>query len=110
MLYHVTRTLEIVLPLMDHPSEEFLASVEEDMMTLIMRHGQMIVQVTHRLQKGDDLYREDDPQLFPKESILVPELSAPPTSYFLDYNFFRLSYNPDPPLSSDVYVVPRSGY
>ena len=39
------RSLEIVLPLMEHPSEEFLASVEEDLITLIMKCGQLIVQV-----------------------------------------------------------------
>jgi len=41
VLYHVTKTLELVLPRMEHPSQEFLASVEEDMMTLIMRYGQL---------------------------------------------------------------------
>ena len=43
------RSLEIVLPLMEHPSEEFLASVEEDLITLIMKCGQLIVQVCDKI-------------------------------------------------------------
>ena len=44
-LFACFRTLEIILPLMEHPSEEFLASIEEDMISMIMRYSQMIVQV-----------------------------------------------------------------
>ena len=34
---------------MEHPSEEFLASVEEDLITLIMKCGQLIVQVCDKI-------------------------------------------------------------
>lgn len=30
------------MPLMDHPSESFLAQLEEDMMKLILKHGMMV--------------------------------------------------------------------
>ncbi|XP_072030780.1 nipped-B-like protein A isoform X2 [Amphiura filiformis] len=44
VIHNVARILELVIPLMDHPSEVFLASMEEDMMRLIIKHGQMILQ------------------------------------------------------------------
>ncbi|XP_033636427.1 nipped-B-like protein A [Asterias rubens] len=44
VVHNVARILELVVPLMDHPSEIFLASLEEDMMKLIIRHGQTVLQ------------------------------------------------------------------
>ncbi|KAJ8040860.1 Nipped-B-like protein [Holothuria leucospilota] len=44
VVYNTARILELVVPLMDHPSEVFLANLEEDMMRLIIKHGQMVVQ------------------------------------------------------------------
>ncbi|XP_005090101.1 nipped-B-like protein B [Aplysia californica] len=44
VLHYVARILELVIPLMDHPSESFLAQVEEDMIKLILKHGMMVVQ------------------------------------------------------------------
>ena len=44
VVHNVARILELVVPLMDHPSEIFLASLEEDMMKLIIRHGQTVSQ------------------------------------------------------------------
>ncbi|XP_077981351.1 nipped-B-like protein isoform X2 [Glandiceps talaboti] len=44
VLYNVAKTLELVVPLMDHPSEVFLATLEEDLMKLIIKHGQMVLQ------------------------------------------------------------------
>lgn len=32
----------MAVPLMDHPSESFLAQLEEDMMKLILKHGMMV--------------------------------------------------------------------
>lgn len=64
------RTLEIVLPLMEHPSEEFLATLEEDMITLTMRYGQLIVQacisclgviindMTHNYKLAQDCFKK----------------------------------------------------
>jgi len=43
MLSNVTRILELAVPLMEHPSETFLAQLEEDMMKLILKHGMMVV-------------------------------------------------------------------
>lgn len=42
VLHYVARILEMVVPLMDHPSETFLAQLEEDMMKLILKHGMMV--------------------------------------------------------------------
>uniref|UniRef100_T1JC53 Nipped-B protein n=1 Tax=Strigamia maritima TaxID=126957 RepID=T1JC53_STRMM len=44
VLHNVARTLELVVPLMDHPSDTFLALLEESMMKLILRHGMMVIQ------------------------------------------------------------------
>jgi len=44
VLHYVAQMLKLVLPLMEHPSETFLAGLEEDLIRLIMKHGQMIVQ------------------------------------------------------------------
>ena len=38
----MARILELSVPLMDHPSEGFLAQLEEDMMKLILKHGMMV--------------------------------------------------------------------
>lgn len=43
VLQNVARTLELVVPLIEHPSESFLAQIEEDMVKLILRHGMMIL-------------------------------------------------------------------
>lgn len=42
VLHHVARILELIVPLMDHPSESFLAQLEEDMIKLILKHGMMV--------------------------------------------------------------------
>lgn len=42
VLHYVARILELVIPLMDHPSETFLAQVEEDLIKLILKHGMMV--------------------------------------------------------------------
>lgn len=39
----VARMLELVVPLMEHPSESFLAQLEEDSMKLILQHDRPIV-------------------------------------------------------------------
>jgi len=43
LLNNVTRILELAVPLMEHPSEMFLAQLEEDMMKLILKHGMMVI-------------------------------------------------------------------
>ena len=42
VLHYVARILELVIPLMDHPSENFLMQVEEDMIKLILNHGMLV--------------------------------------------------------------------
>lgn len=42
MLHNVAQTLELVVPLMEHPSETFLAQLEENMIKLILRHGMIV--------------------------------------------------------------------
>ncbi|XP_077287915.1 nipped-B cohesin loading factor isoform X2 [Arctopsyche grandis] len=39
----VASTLELVVPLMEHPSETFLAQLEEDSVKLILQHGQIVI-------------------------------------------------------------------
>ena len=43
LLNNVTRILELSVPLVEHPSETFLAQLEEDMMKLILKHGMMVI-------------------------------------------------------------------
>jgi len=43
LLNNVTRILELAVPLVEHPSETFLAQLEEDMMKLILKHGMMVI-------------------------------------------------------------------
>ena len=42
VIHNVARILELVVPLMEHPSETFLASLEEDLMRLTVKHGQTV--------------------------------------------------------------------
>ena len=39
----VARTLEVVVPLLEHPSESFLAQLEEDSVKLILQHDKTVV-------------------------------------------------------------------
>ena len=42
VVHYVAQVLRQVVPLMEHPSESFLASLEEDLVKLVMKHGQMV--------------------------------------------------------------------
>uniref|UniRef100_F6ZYR4 Nipped-B protein n=4 Tax=Ciona intestinalis TaxID=7719 RepID=F6ZYR4_CIOIN len=42
-VHGVCRVLELAIPLMEHPSEAFLAAVEEDLMRMILTHHMMVV-------------------------------------------------------------------
>lgn len=42
VLHYVAQIMRQVVPLMEHPSETFLASLEEDLIKLVMKHGQMV--------------------------------------------------------------------
>ncbi|CAJ1068917.1 nipped-B-like protein A isoform X3 [Xyrichtys novacula] len=44
VICNVAKILELVVPLMEHPSETFLATIEEDLMKLIIKYGMMVVQ------------------------------------------------------------------
>lgn len=42
VICNVAKILELVVPLMEHPSETFLATIEEDLMKLIIKHGMTV--------------------------------------------------------------------
>ncbi|KAG1944007.1 nipped-B-like protein A [Pimephales promelas] len=44
VICNVAKILELVIPLMDHPSENFLTTIEEDLMKLILKYGMTVVQ------------------------------------------------------------------
>ncbi|KAM4527458.1 nipped-B-like protein B isoform 2-T4 [Odontesthes bonariensis] len=44
MICNVAKILELVVPLMENPSETFLTTIEEDLMKLIIKHGMTVVQ------------------------------------------------------------------
>uniref|UniRef100_A0A1A8PFT7 Nipped-B protein n=1 Tax=Nothobranchius rachovii TaxID=451742 RepID=A0A1A8PFT7_9TELE len=44
VICNVAKILELVIPLMENPSETFLTTTEEDLMKLIMKYGMMVVQ------------------------------------------------------------------
>ena len=41
-LHFVAKILKDVVPLIEHPSESFLAGLEEDLVKLIMKQGQLV--------------------------------------------------------------------
>lgn len=44
VICNVAKILELVVPLMEHPSESFLTTMEEDLMKLIIKYGMTVVQ------------------------------------------------------------------
>lgn len=46
VIYNVAKILEQAVPLMEHPSPNFLTQLEEDMMKLILKQGTMVSFVT----------------------------------------------------------------
>ncbi|XP_034047622.1 nipped-B-like protein B [Thalassophryne amazonica] len=44
VICNVAKILELVIPLMDQPSETFLTTIEEDLMKLIIKYGMTVVQ------------------------------------------------------------------
>lgn len=42
VICNVAKILELVVPLMDHPSESFLTAIEEDLMKLILKYGMTV--------------------------------------------------------------------
>lgn len=49
VICNVAKILELVIPLMDSPSETFLTTLEEDLMKLIIKYG-MTVSVVYSVQ------------------------------------------------------------
>lgn len=43
-MQHVSKILELVVPLMEHPNPKFLAELEEDTMKLMLQQSQNVVQ------------------------------------------------------------------
>jgi cohesin loading factor subunit SCC2 len=48
VLHYVSKILKEVVPLMEHPSESFLAALEEDLVKLTMKHGQLVWSFNNR--------------------------------------------------------------
>nr|VZH95966.1 unnamed protein product [Spirometra erinaceieuropaei] len=44
ILHYVARILEVTVPLLEHPSETFLAQLEEDMVRLTLRQGKIVLE------------------------------------------------------------------
>ncbi|XP_064792980.1 nipped-B-like protein A [Oncorhynchus masou masou] len=44
VICNVAKILELVIPLLEHPSETFLTTIEEDLMKLIIKYGMTVVQ------------------------------------------------------------------
>lgn len=42
VICNVAKILELVVPLVDQPSESFLTTIEEDLMKLIIKHGMTV--------------------------------------------------------------------
>lgn len=42
VICNVAKILELVVPLMEHPSESFLTTIEEDLMKLIIKYGMLV--------------------------------------------------------------------
>lgn len=42
VICNVAKILELVVPLMENPSETFLTTIEEDLMKLIVKHGMTV--------------------------------------------------------------------
>ena len=42
VLHYISKILKEVVPLMPHPSQTFLAALEEDLVKLIMSQGQFV--------------------------------------------------------------------
>ncbi|XP_078574210.1 nipped-B-like protein A isoform X2 [Branchiostoma floridae x Branchiostoma japonicum] len=94
VLHNVARILQLVVPLMEHPSEVFLASLEEDLMKLIIKHGMMILQacvsclaavvnnVTHNIRLVWDCFQK----YFGVLGKLKQEYSMDPESQALQQN------------------------
>ncbi|GIY26683.1 nipped-B-like protein [Caerostris extrusa] len=70
LLKNVAQTLELIVPLIEHPSETFLAQIEEDMVKLILRQhmgllpscvsclGAVVNKVTHNHQLVRDCFQK----------------------------------------------------
>ncbi|GBM90286.1 Nipped-B-like protein [Araneus ventricosus] len=70
LLKNVAQTLELIVPLIEHPSETFLAQIEEDMVKLILRQhmgllpscvsclGAVVNKVTHNYQLVRDCFQK----------------------------------------------------
>ncbi|KAH7968220.1 hypothetical protein HPB52_007033 [Rhipicephalus sanguineus] len=58
VLQHVTRCLELVVPLMEHPSESFLAQIEEDLAKQLIRNAMAILPASRQHQAGREYSRQ----------------------------------------------------
>lgn len=80
VICNVAKILELVVPLMDHPSESFLTTIEEDLMKLILKYG-MTVSDVHLILNWFNWLAVD-----------LHHISTHTTKFFLSFSFLhRLS-------------------
>lgn len=85
----VASTLELVVPLMEHPSEVFLAQLEEDAVKLILQRGQLVIasciallaaivnNLTHNYKLIRDVFNKYHGEFFIKSSsVMVSDLTT----------------------------------
>lgn len=65
VICNVAKILELVVPLMEHPSETFLTTIEEDLMKLIIKYGMTVSHIHRKLS---------DPQQKKTFQLVVPRL------------------------------------
>lgn len=51
VICNVAKILELVVPLIEHPSETFLTTIEEDLMKLIIKYGMTVSHIHRYLSK-----------------------------------------------------------
>ncbi|CAH8872943.1 unnamed protein product [Trichobilharzia szidati] len=86
VLHYVARILEATLPLVEHPSETFVAQLEEDMVRLTLRHGKMVLEscvaclgaVVNKVSKNYSLARDCFTRFFNALQKFRNELSDDP--------------------------------
>lgn len=49
VICNVAKILELVVPLIEHPSETFLTTIEEDLMKLIIKYGMTVSHIHRKL-------------------------------------------------------------
>uniref|UniRef100_A0A0X3NT48 Nipped-B protein n=1 Tax=Schistocephalus solidus TaxID=70667 RepID=A0A0X3NT48_SCHSO len=86
ILHYVARILEVTVPLLEHPSETFLAQLEEDMVRLTLRQGKIVLEscvaclgaVVNQVSKNYSLTRDCFSRFFNALVRFKDDLTAEP--------------------------------